>query len=88
MPGVPQWRGMGRGIAALLLLAPLVAHAADDKQRLLSEACQIMAQQRNSLADALAVAEAGRQIEAEDSAKMKQRLADWDAYFKAYVGTQ
>jgi hypothetical protein len=62
------------------------AEAPADKQRLISEACAMISQQRNSLSDAVAVAEANRKIEGEELTKIKQRLAEWDAYFKAYVG--
>lgn len=46
----------------------------------------LVSQQRNSLSDAIAVAEARRKIEGEETAKTKQRVADWEAYFRAYVG--
>lgn len=56
------------------------------KQRLISEACAMIGQQRNSLSDGVAIAEANRKIEGEDAAKVKQRVSEWEAYFKAYVG--
>lgn len=59
---------------------------AEDQQRLLSEACTLVSQQRNSLSDAIAVMEARRKIEGEEAAKTKQRVSDWETYFQAYVG--
>jgi hypothetical protein len=56
--------------------------AADDKREL-AEACAVISQQRNSLADGLAVIEARRKIESADAAK---RVTDWEEYFRAYVG--
>jgi hypothetical protein len=56
------------------------------QQRLTAEACALVAQQRNSLSDAIAIAEANRKIEGEDTTKVKQRVAEWEAYFRAYIG--
>jgi hypothetical protein len=56
--------------------------AADDKREL-AEACAVVSQQRNSLADGLAVIEARRKLESADAAR---RVTDWEEYFKAYIG--
>jgi hypothetical protein len=64
----------------VLAFAPLtVAAFAAEPQRELSEACQVVSQQRNSLADAIAVVEARRKL-------LQERVAEWEAYFKAYLG--
>ncbi len=81
------WSGLR--IAAALAIGPFVltinAIAADD-QRLLTEACSLVSQQRNSLSDAIAVSEARSKIAGEEAVKVKQRVTDWEAYFRAYVG--
>lgn len=46
----------------------------------------MIGQQRNSLSDAIAVAEARRKIEGEEAMNLRQKLAEWEAYFKAYTG--
>jgi hypothetical protein len=68
----------------VLVVLPAMAQQADP--RLLGETCAVIAQQRNSLADTAAVTEARRKLDADESAKLKQRLTDWEAYFRAYLG--
>jgi hypothetical protein len=64
-------------IPALLMF--IGAAYADDRERVMTEACSLIAQQRNSLSDAVAVAEAKRKI-------AQERLDQWEAYFRAYSG--
>jgi hypothetical protein len=52
---------------------------AEDTARLTQETCSLIAQQRNSLSDAMAVAEARRKL-------AQERLDQWETYFKAYAG--
>jgi hypothetical protein len=49
----------------------------------MQEACTLIGQQRNSLSDAIAVSEARSKIATEAAVK---RNAEWEAYFKAYIG--
>lgn len=73
---------MTRAVMILVLLLGLAggaAYGADDPQRVMSEACSLISQQRNNLSDAVAVAEAKRKLALE-------RIDQWETYFKAYVG--
>jgi hypothetical protein len=54
--------------------------------KLAGETCALVSQQRNAVMDALAGSEARRKIDGEDAAKLKQRVEQWEAYFRAYTG--
>jgi hypothetical protein len=67
-------------LKALIVLAVLVGGAAmAQTSREAGEVCSIIAQQRNNLADQIAAVEARRRI-------AQERVGEWEAYFKAYVG--
>jgi hypothetical protein len=56
-----------------------VAALAQQMPRELTEVCSVITQQRNQLADQVALIEAKRKM-------AQERLVEWEAYFKAYVG--
>jgi hypothetical protein len=51
----------------------------DDRERIISETCALISQQRNSLSDAVAVSEAKRKL-------AQERIEQWEFYFRSYTG--
>jgi hypothetical protein len=65
-------------ILAFLLALAGSAHG-DDRERVMSETCSLISQQRNNLSDAVAVSEAKRKL-------AQERIEQWETYFKTYIG--